>query len=176
MLLCDAKKLTFVKALFSRGSRQGRMGLAILLACTVHVVNCSSSTARDLDAMAGILVPAFTAMNYAVICAQDDPHFLPRTFGARGTVLNYAEHVKDEVVESLSQEEAAVVLTKAADAARSIAREELRRVLPAYPAGHADQIISWCYSTAISFVLAFIEHHDTQHAAILQELEQASRK
>ena len=70
MLLCNAKKLTFVKALFSRGSRQSSMGFAILLACVVHVMNLSSSTARDLDAMAGILVPAYTAMNYAVICAQ----------------------------------------------------------------------------------------------------------
>ena len=45
--------------------------------------------------MAEILVPAYTAMNYALICGQDDPRFLPQTLGARGTVLSYAEHVKD---------------------------------------------------------------------------------
>lgn len=149
------------------------IALAISLAGALQFANVNASAARDLDAMAEILVPAYTAMNYASICGQDDPRFLPQTSGARGTVLNYAEHVKDEVIESLSHEESVAVLTRAADAARAIAREELRRILPTYPTGRTDQIVNWCYSAAMRFVRAFIEHHDEEHDAILQELERA---
>jgi hypothetical protein len=149
------------------------IGLAISLAGALQIASVKATMARDLDAMAEILVPAYTAMNYTLICAQDDPRFLPRTSGARGTALNYAEHVKDEVIESLTHEEAVVVLMKAASAARSFAREDLRRVLPSYPIGSADQIVDWCYTTAFPFVRAFIEHHDLYHDEILQELKQA---
>jgi len=173
MSLCSATQSTFVKAFCRRRAGRNRIGPAIFLACAVHVMNFSSATARNLDIMAEILAPAYRAMNYGLICAQDDSHFLLKTSGPRGTVLNYAEHVKDEVIESLSQEEAALVLTRAADAARSIVREELRRLLPTYPIGREDQIINWCYGAAMSFVRTFIEHHDTQHEVILQELEQA---
>jgi hypothetical protein len=171
MLLSDV--MAFVTGSCSRRPRRIGMGRAIFFACAVHVVSFSSSAARDLDAMAEILVPAYTAMNYALICGRDDPRFLPQTLGARGTVLSYAEHVKDEVIESISHEELVVVLTKAADKARSIAREELRRIVPTYPTGRADQIVNWCYGAAMQFVRAFIEHHDGEHDAILQELERA---
>lgn len=149
------------------------IGLAISIAGVLQVANVNSSLARDLDAMAAMLVPAYTAMNYALLCGQDDAHFLPQASGARGTVLSYAEHVKDEVIESLSHEESLVVVTKAADVARSIAREQLRRIVPTYPKGRSDEIVHWCYSAAIAFVRAFMEHHDSEHDAILRELEHA---
>lgn len=86
--------------------------------------------AKDLKTIAEFVVPAYTAMNFAMLCAQDDPWFLADARGPRGHAIKYAEHVKDEAIASLTEDEAAAVLRMAADEARSTARAELRKVIP----------------------------------------------
>ena len=81
-------------------------------------VAAGAAEAKDLQALAKIVEPAYTAMNYAVVCVRDQPQFLRRTSGARGHVIQYAEHVKDEVIDQLTEDEAKNVLRSAADAAR----------------------------------------------------------
>lgn len=53
-------------------------------------------------------------------------------------------------------------------------RAELRKVIPnqtyRYP-----EIASWCRGNALSFVRNFIERHDTEHAMLLQMVEQAKQ-
>ena len=53
--------------------------------------------AKDLNALAAFVAPAYTAMNFAIVCAPHDPVFLSQTSGPRGTALAYAEHVRDEI-------------------------------------------------------------------------------
>jgi hypothetical protein len=38
-----------------------------------------SVMANDLNALAAFIVPAYTAMNFAVVCAPHDPVFLSQT-------------------------------------------------------------------------------------------------
>jgi hypothetical protein len=130
--------------------------------------------AKDLKTIAEFVVPAYTAMNFAMLCAQDDPWFLADARGPRGHAIKYAEHVKDEAIASLTEDEAAAVLRMAADEARSTARAELRKVIPnrtyRYP-----EIANWCRGNVLHFVRSFIERHDTEHTVLLQRLEQAKQ-
>ncbi len=147
----------------------------MLIVSFIVAVASPQVAARDLDALAQIVVPAYTAMNFAMLCREDDPWFLLDTKGPRGTALHYAQHVKDEVIVALRQDEAVDVLKRAADAARATARQELRNVLPNYPHGQVGEITTWCRSAAATFVRSFIEHHDSAHDALLQEIERAKQ-
>lgn len=134
----------------------------------------SATLAKDLKAIAEFVVPAYTAMNFTVLCAQDDPWFLAEARGPRGHAIEYAEHVKDEAIASLTEDESVIVLRMAADEARSIARAEFRKVIPnrtyRYP-----EISGWCRGEALRFVRSFIERHDTEHPILLQQLERAKQ-
>lgn len=149
--------------------------MTTLVALLGYAAKPESAAAKDLRALAEFVIPAYTAMNFTMICAQDDPQFLSQTRGARGTALEYAEHVKNEAVESLTYDEAVTVLKMAADEARSVARLELRKLAPNYPTARPGEITKWCRNDASHFVRAFIEQHDGRHATLLQELERARR-
>lgn len=149
--------------------------MATLAALVGYAVSAQGAAAKDLKALAEFVVPAYTAMNFTVVCAQDDPQFLSETRGSRGTALQYAEHVKNEAIASLTYDEAVTVLKMAADEARSVARRELRKLAPNYPTARPGEITSWCHNDARSFVRTFIEQHDGRHAMLLQDLERARR-
>ena len=149
--------------------------MATLVVLLGYAAKPESAAAKDLKALAKFVVPAYTAMDFTMICAQDDPQFLSRTRGVRGTALEYAEHVKNEAIASLTYDEAVIVLKTAADEARSVAREELRKLAPNYPTARPGKITSWCRDEASNFVRAFIEQHNRHHATLLQELERARR-
>ena len=129
--------------------------------------------AKDLNALAAFIAPAYTAMNFVIVCAPHDPVFLAQTSGPRGTALAYAEHVKDEAIASLSVEEAAVALKTAADTARATALQTLRAFNAQDRAVEQARIAKWCESDARQFIRAFIEHHDTNHETLLSRVEQA---
>jgi hypothetical protein len=132
-----------------------------------------SAVAKDLNALAAFVAPAYTAMNFAVVCTPHDPVFLSQTSGPRGNALAYAEHVKDEAIVSLSHDEAAVALKAAADTARDIALRTLRAFNAQDRAIEQARIAKWCESDARQFILAFIEHHDANHETLLSRIEQA---
>lgn len=145
-----------------------------LFAAVLCTQPCSAVVAKDLKAIAEFVVPAYTAMNFTMLCAQDDPWFLADARGPRGHAIKYAEHVKDEAIASLTQDESVVVLRMAADEAGAIARERFRKVVPnrtyRYP-----EIAGWCRGDALRFVRSFIEMHDTNHSILLQRLERAKQ-
>lgn len=145
-----------------------------LFAAALCIQSYSVAVAKDLTAIAEFVVPAYTAMNFTVLCAQDDPWFLADARGPRGHPIQYAEHVKDEAIALLTQDESEAVLRVAADQARSIAREQLRKIVPnrtyRYP-----EIASWCRGDALRFVRSFIERHDEDHSILLQQLERAKQ-
>jgi hypothetical protein len=145
------------------------------LALLGYAASPEAAAAKDLKALAEFVVPAYTAMNFTMVCGQDDPRFLSETSGPRGTAIQYAEHVKNEAIVSLTNDEAVIVLKMAADEARSVARRELRKQAPDYPKAHPGEITNWCRNEASRFVRAFIEQHDSRHAALMQELEHAKR-
>lgn len=153
-----------------------KASLHALIVLFIGATSSSQSSARDLETLTQVVVPAYIAMNFAGACRHDDPWFLTDTQGPRGTAIHYAEHVKNEVIESLTDDEARSVLRRAADAARTTSREELKSALPNYPHGQAGELLPWCKSTAATFVRNFIEQHDKAHEAILQRINQAKER
>lgn len=133
------------------------------------------AVAKDLKALAEFVVPAYTAMNFALVCVRHDPLFLSQTSGPRGNALKYAEHVKDEAIASLTNEESVTVLKTAADAARTTALQTLRRFNSSDPAVEGASIKAWCGTDASNFVRTFISQHDSDHEMILRRLEQSKR-
>ena len=122
--------------------------------------------------MSNFVAPAYIAMNFAVVCAQDDRGFLSRTSGPRGTALQYAEHVKNEAIASLTYEEAVIVLKGAANAARSVARRELYNQAIKSP-NVSVEIHRWCADYAIKFIRDMIKDHELTHPLLLQQIEAA---
>jgi hypothetical protein len=98
------------------------------LAVLLSIMKADDLAARDLAALANLVAPAYTAMQFAGICGQDISWFVSQPRGMRGSAIHYAEHVKEEVIASLTYDDAVIVLTAAADAARTIARQELRKL------------------------------------------------
>jgi hypothetical protein len=132
-------------------------------------------TAKDLKVLADFVAPAYTAMNFTVVCVALDPEFLAQTSGPRGHAIHYAEHVKDEAIVSLSNDEAVVALRAAADAARGTALQTLRPFHSPDPAMQAARIKAWCGNEARQFIRAFIEDHDNNHEGLLSKIEHARR-
>lgn len=147
----------------------------VLIVAVLCTLTYSVAASKDLKTIAAFVHPAYTAMNFTILCAQDDPSFLTDTLGPRGNALKYAEHVKDEAIASLTYNESVLVLKMAADEARSTARSELRKVLPNYPTYTPVEVVGWCRGYVIRFVRAFIQQHDENHETLLKELEFAKR-
>src|SRR5262245_10502724 len=72
--------------------------------------NACAASARDLGSLSSLLVPAYTAMNFAAICSSVPGWQELQPQGPRGAAVNYAEHVKDEITAALSYDEAVTVL------------------------------------------------------------------
>lgn len=158
-----------------RSSKSNALRTCATLLCAFVGVQSSSSVAKDLQAIAEFVIPAYTAMNFTALCAQDDPWFIVDARGPRGNALEYAEHVKDEAIASLTHDESATVLKLAADEARSAARNELRKLISDYPTYRYGEIADWCRGDAMRFVRAFIEQHDMDHTTLLRGLEKAKQ-
>ena len=131
--------------------------------------------AKDLDAISRFVAPAYVAMNVTAVCARRDAAFLSLTSGARGNALHYAEHVKNEAIESLTQEEAVAALTAAADAARDAALHVFRQFNSNDPAIESERIKAWCEADGRNHVRDFIRDHDEHHQALLSQLRASQR-
>lgn len=153
------------------------------LACVVVVLGCPSSlipagagdgAARDLHALSRLLEPAYTAMSYANLCSMNREWAVSQPTGSRGTVINYAEHVKDEVIASLYYEEAVAVLKSAAEAARNEARRQLREnVVVTDKTEEAIRFGRWCGGYVNTFIRALMRAHDGSHPALLIRIDPA---
>jgi hypothetical protein len=157
---------------FSAGILLQRLTFVVLL-CSAVITE--DAAAKDLGALAEFVIPAYTAMDFAAVCAQDDPLFLQRTRGARGNALQYAEHIKDEAIKSLDRGEAITVLKAAAEAARNVARKQMRQLAPNYPAAIPGEIATWCHEVVSPFVRTIMERHEEGHAQLMTKIEQAKQ-
>lgn len=145
------------------------------LAVALLLPNAKFASAKDLVALAELVVPAYTAMNVAVVCATRQPAFLSETGGPLGNALEYAEHVKDEAIESLAHEEALIVLKSAADAARATVLQTIRRFYAAEPNLEAARIRAWCSTDATDFIRTFMNQHDRDHDKFLEGFKRSKR-
>src|SRR5262245_25082938 len=152
-----------------------RPAVGIALAVCFVAGNPGPSAARDLTAVSAFVIPAYTAMNFATICAQESSWAGSQPRGPRGVAVQYAEHVKDEAIRLLSYEEAVIVLRMAADAARSRARDELRKLSSSGMSEDFLQLAAWCSGYAREFISAFMHEHDNGHDRLMEHLDNVKR-
>ena len=110
-------------------------------------------------------------MNFAIICSTRQPSFLSETRGALGNALQYGEYIKSKAIESLSSEEALLVLKTAADKARAFALQTIRKFYTDDAELEAARIQEWCGTEAKTFIQTFIDHHDRDHNKFIQDLK-----
>lgn len=136
----------------------------------------TAADAKDLSVIADFVKPAYRAMFLTVLCSRNEPSFLALTSGPRGNALNYAEHVKDEAIAGLTEEEAVAVLKLAADDGRALARDRLYRLAdPADDRATAVAIRKWCDGEGKALVVETLGAHDRNHAELLGQLDRAKR-
>ena len=134
----------------------------------------ATAFAQDLEALSRLVTPAYTAMSFAGLCATEPGWSGAQPRGARGVAVQYAQHVKDEVIASLTQDEAVTVLKSAADAARNEARAQLRdKVIVADKTVEAVRFREWCNGYVNGFIAELIQRHDGDHVGFLRHVEVA---
>lgn len=132
--------------------------------------------AQDTAKLSELLAPAYTAMNYAVLCTNHSTWGISQPRGPHGTALQYAEHIKDEVIDGLTYKEALTVLKSAADLARSEAEVELKaKVIVGHPSKESQRLFAWCESFVSDFVTRVMLSHDRDHDKFLHGLVQAKK-
>ncbi len=154
-----------------------RLGISTVVATVALFASSCSLAAQDMQRLANLLMPAYTAMFYASVCAGNTTTWTrTQPQGARGTVVQYAEHIKDEIIQSMSEKDAVAVLTDAAGRARDLAREQLRvQVITGSPEKHQQRLIGWCSGYVSDFAKTVISEHDKDHEAFLRTVDEAKR-
>jgi hypothetical protein len=126
---------------------------------------------KDLASLSQLLTPAYTAMDYAAVCATDRSWTVSQPAGPRGSAIHYAQHIKDEIVAFLSYNEALTVLKAAADAARQDTYAQLRNHVHARErAEEPARLRAWCYGHANHLIEALIRLHDENHSAFMKRV------
>jgi hypothetical protein len=129
-----------------------------LLACALISTSAASA---DLVRLADILAPVLTARQFAVLCRAADPNF-DDVRASLGTVQTYSRHMRDEILDGLPQDQAGVVLTSAADRARSTARERLHAFASSPNEVNASALANWCRGSARLYIRTVLAGHDNE--------------
>lgn len=91
-----------------------------------------------------------------------------------GGAIEYAFHVKAEVIDGLHSDDMNPVLRNAADKARDESRRQLyTRGRPEQEQGHLLRLTRWCDQDVAPFIAEVIREHDRDHGAFYEQLTRA---
>lgn len=135
----------------------------------------SSASAKDLEMLARLLIPAYMAQNFAVLCVDQDAQFLSDLKEGMTPVAAFAEHVKQELATGLAESEAGEVRVTAADAARNVARQEMQLLGGQKSGVPASALKSWCERSAKHFITEIMAKHREKHGEFERLMEAAKR-
>lgn len=155
------------------GRRSARAGLLPALAVTFCVAGIPPAHAHHITERIELLTPALVGMQYGMICTGPVPGFMQAAAGQRGTILQYAEHIRDELLPGLGEKEARAVLQEAAERAKAMTLQEIRRL---DRGGVTDAaVLRWCETWAKDWVLRFMRAHDEDHASFVGRVRSLPR-
>lgn len=125
----------------------------------------TSSPARALneDVMRNILSPVFLAQNLTAVCSKLDPEFANKTGGQNGNADNVIGHIKDEVLASMTNEEAAPIVMSAAGAARAVGLGMIRALSGGSYQEQTERVRMFCDQTARPVVKGVVDNHEERH-------------
>ena len=148
--------------------------VAVLLG-SIGALFCSGAFAKDLEMLARLLIPAYMAQNFAVLCVDQDAQFLSDLKEGMTLVTAFAEHVKQEIATGLPESEAGEVRVTAADAARNVARQEMQLLGGQNSGVPAAELKSWCERSAKHFITEIMTKHREKHEEFEKLMEAAKR-
>ena len=122
-----------------------------------------AKSAVDTDVLANVLSTAFLAANLSRVCAEQNQWFLEDTKSAAGDGRTFAEHIKEEVLSSLNEGDAGVVVIRAANAARAVSLGLIHVMQDESTAAEEQRMAAWCETTAKPLVRGILAQHDIRH-------------
>ncbi|MGA0533724.1 hypothetical protein [Hansschlegelia sp. KR7-227] len=134
-----------------------------------------STPARALneDVMRNILSPVFLAQNLTAVCVKIDPDFARETGGKDGDAHSVIWHIRDEILATMTREEAAPIVASAAGAARAVGLGMIRALSGGSVEEQAERVKELCEKTAKPLVKGLVENHDERHEFFEQMLKDA---
>lgn len=135
----------------------------VALAGLTAVATNSPAASSDQGMLIRLLAPANLMMMVGNVCALQDPSFLAETAGRRGDFRFYAQEVKNEVSQGISDDEALLVLRQAADIAKAGALKAIRSLPADTPEIALSAVNAWCDTIVKSLVREYILTHDVHH-------------
>jgi len=134
-----------------------------------------AALAKDLELLTRYLIPPFLAQNFTAACRNNDASFLANLPHGAGTVDEFAQRMKTEITENLTNDEAANIVLVAANTALKAARDEMRKLSPEYPRMDVDALNRWCRTEGQSYILAVMEKDAREHDSFIKIIEAAKR-
>ena len=123
----------------------------------------SAANAKDLDALARLLLPAYIAQTFAAICNAENAKPTPEWKNRMATISTFVDHVKTEVTTGLQEKEAENVRMSAANAALNIARYEMQFLGAQGSYVPTEALVRWCERSAERVVSEILQVHAQKH-------------
>jgi AcrR family transcriptional regulator len=146
------------------------------LSATLAVLALGTSfpaQALNEDVMRNILSPIFLAQNLTAVCMRINPDFARETGGKDGDADKVITHMKDEILATMTREEAAPIVVSAAGAARAVGLGMIRALSGGTVEEQTDRVRALCEETAKPIVRGVVENHDERHEFFEQMLREA---
>ncbi|GLK77780.1 hypothetical protein GCM10008171_30340 [Methylopila jiangsuensis] len=152
-----------------------RRGVALALLAGAIAAPGAVSPARALneDVMRNILSPVLLAENLAAVCGRFDAGFARAAGGRDGDAGRVLAHMKDEILATMTRDEAAPIVTSAAGAARAIGLGLIRALAGGTVEAQETRMRRLCAETARPFVKGVVDNHDERHEFFEQMLKDA---
>jgi AcrR family transcriptional regulator len=134
-----------------------------------------STPARALneDVMRNILSPVILAQNLTAVCSRIDPDFTRVAGGKGGDADKVIGHIKDEILATMTREEAEPIVLSAAGAARAVGLGLIRALSGGSADEQVERLRALCVKTAGPLVKGVVENHDERHEFFEQMLKEA---
>lgn len=129
----------------------------------VTVLLGSAAFAKNLGVLTRLLIPAYIAQDFAVLCGTQNPDFLSESEYGTAWISAFAEHVKNEVTVDVPENEAAIIRITAANAAQLVARREMQILTKRQIGDPNGSLRRWCNGSAKSFILEITNRHREEH-------------
>jgi hypothetical protein len=151
--------------------RNGFLAGATLLVIASAVT--TPARALNEDVMRNILSPVFLAQNLTAVCVQIDPEFAREAGGRDGDAHKVIGHIKDEILTTMTRDEAEPIVLSAADAARAVGLGMIRALSGGSADEQVERVRALCENTAKPLVKGVVENHDERHEFFEQMLKDA---
>ncbi|PZQ18144.1 MAG: hypothetical protein DI565_05430 [Ancylobacter novellus] len=135
----------------------------------------TSSPARALneDVMRNVLSSILLAQNFTSVCVKVDPDFAAKTGGKGGDADTIIAHMKEEILATMTREEAAQIVVSAAGAARAVGLGMIRALSGGPIEEQESRLKELCDGTAKPLVKGVVETHEERHDFFEQMIEDA---